>query len=40
MTNNNRLVVSAVFAVILITALVLSAKAQFRPCVWPNTCSN
>jgi len=30
--------IAAAVAVGLLLALTLSSSAQFRPCVWPNTC--
>lgn len=40
--NRGKYAVYGVIAVAVITALFFSlpARAQFRPCVWPNTCTN
>jgi len=36
--STRKLIATAIVIVVLLFALAHSAKAQFRPCVWPNTC--
>ena len=34
-----KLIIAAVIVVASVVAFAVSSRAQFRPCVWPNTCA-